>query len=349
MSGGERKAWLDAGKGISMLLVLLFHSEMYLPTGLECSPLFTLFRMPFFFFLSGYLFTSDYLHFSLRKKLKQILRGIVWTYLLFASVILFPKSILNEDTLGDAAIGLLLGHASWFVVALGGSQVMFAFLMRYTKRKLAYALFMLLSLCAAYAVKAVYPYSLPYCLDCTLVVNFFFGLGIFYRWHEADVHRYVAINKRNAAAAVILFFALTRLDDLFIHSNHQLFNTEAFVHFPLSIAYACIGVAMMTLVVRAIHFPQFVQTVGKNSLVFYYLNGGTTRGITVVLGAAGITEYIDRVPSPLSYLFNLLLAAFVAVVITYVALAIRKYFPLAIGDKQAFNRLSKRWGLGVEF
>lgn len=54
---------------------------MYSPLGdTQLSSLFTLFRMPFFFFLSGYLFTADPLHFSLRRKLKQILRGIVWTY-----------------------------------------------------------------------------------------------------------------------------------------------------------------------------------------------------------------------------------------------------------------------------
>ena len=44
-----RKEWVDLGKGISILLVVLFHCEEYLPivdTGTK--EIFSFFRMPFF-------------------------------------------------------------------------------------------------------------------------------------------------------------------------------------------------------------------------------------------------------------------------------------------------------------
>lgn len=92
----KRKKWVDFGKGISIFLVLLFHSEEYYSNGdFSLSFIFSFFRMPFFFFISGYLFTSDYKNFSIRRKLKQIFRGIVWTYLIFTSIIVIPKCISN--------------------------------------------------------------------------------------------------------------------------------------------------------------------------------------------------------------------------------------------------------------
>lgn len=102
LRGRGKKAWVDLGKGISILLVVLFHCEEYLPivdTG-TAGP-FSFFRMPFFFFLSGYIFVSDYTQFSLRRKLKQILRGIVWTYLIFALILVVPKSLSNGYPVAD--------------------------------------------------------------------------------------------------------------------------------------------------------------------------------------------------------------------------------------------------------
>lgn len=80
----ERKEWVDAGKGLSMLLVILFHSEMYFPSTENIySYYYGYFFTSFFFFLSGYVFTSCIEKFSAKYKLKQIFRSIVWTYLIF--------------------------------------------------------------------------------------------------------------------------------------------------------------------------------------------------------------------------------------------------------------------------
>lgn len=96
LRGVKRKQWVDFGKGISMFLIVLGHSEAYYPiTDDGFSHLFVCFGMPFFFFLSGYLFTSDYLRFSFRRKLLQILRSIVWAYLAFTLILFVPKCISN--------------------------------------------------------------------------------------------------------------------------------------------------------------------------------------------------------------------------------------------------------------
>lgn len=62
-----RKEWVDLGKGISILLVVLFHCEEYLPIVDTGTKRYFLFQNAFFFFLSGYVFTSDYREFSFGK------------------------------------------------------------------------------------------------------------------------------------------------------------------------------------------------------------------------------------------------------------------------------------------
>ena len=102
-----RKEWVDLGKGISILLVVLFHCEEYLPivdTGTK--EIFSFFRMPFFFFLSGYVFTSDYREFSFGKnkisiaiieatKNKRIVNEKIHSYLLELSRRFIKSNLMN--------------------------------------------------------------------------------------------------------------------------------------------------------------------------------------------------------------------------------------------------------------
>lgn len=90
MSQSQRIEWLDAMRGFTMILVVVSHME-YFAYGLEykhssVQPLFILFRMPLFFFVSGFLaykakavWTSQYFGTMAWKKLKiQVLPALVF-------------------------------------------------------------------------------------------------------------------------------------------------------------------------------------------------------------------------------------------------------------------------------
>lgn len=341
----QRKAWLDFGKGCSMLMVVLFHCEAYLPLeSTSVSDLFMLFFMPFFFFLSGYLFTADPLQFSLRRKLKQILRGIVWTYLLFTTAITIPKYIISGEPMTEGFLNILLGRASWFIVALGGSQMMFAVLVRYCKDRRAYALFMFASLLAGWVMKCMGWMWLPYCLDSTLVVNFYFGLGMFYRWNEQRVECIVAPCWRNFVVLATLFYTLQWLDGRWLHTCEALFNISDHTNFPLAVAYSLVGIAMMTIFSKKLCQPRAVRFVGRNSLVFYYLNGGVIRAMVFVLNSLGLTALFQGAPT-LRYVFLLLLVCCSVAALSLVAVVIRRHAPLLIGDKESFHRWGSRLGI----
>lgn len=70
-SHAARLQWVDMGKGIAMILVILYHCENSLRGEYvveHYSVCYHSFFLPLFFFLSGYLFTSDCQKFLLGKK-----------------------------------------------------------------------------------------------------------------------------------------------------------------------------------------------------------------------------------------------------------------------------------------
>lgn len=180
----KRLAWIDMGKGIAMFLVILYHCENSLRGEYvigHYSKIYHPFFLPLFFFLSGYLFTSNDNVFSFRKKIEQILRGIVLPYFMFTALILFPKSIFHSKPIIDGIKEILLGQASWFIVSLGSSQLLFAFVLSKTKSLRILTTVACVCLVAGYAIKWWYPYRMPYYLNYCPIVFYWLYAGYLYR------------------------------------------------------------------------------------------------------------------------------------------------------------------------
>lgn len=341
----ERKGWVDFGKGVSMFLVVLFHSEAYYPmSDADYSDLFAFFRMPFFFFLSGYLFTSDYLHFSLKRKMLQIFRGIIWTYLIFTTIICIPKALANDSSVLHGLTEILLGLASWFVVALGGAQILFALVLRKTKNLRFIAVFICLALVFGYFMGGLG--TLPFQLDKILLVVFFFGLGFFYRLYEPQLQTYLNGNLKNTLILAFLYFGLYAIDSAYLHTTLNVFGTHVYHHFPIYVLHALLGIAMMICVCKLIPVQKFkgICFIGVNSLIFYYLNGGVIRVLSAVFNKIGY-----HLPSPFGYAEILLMAIATSFVIAVVAKFIKRYVPIMVGDKKSFNNLARKLQLNIQF
>ena len=175
-----RKAWVDLGKGISILLVVLFHCEEYLPivdTG-TAGP-FSFFRMPFSFSFQDIFLFPIIRNFLCGEKLKQILRGIVWTYLIFALILVVPKSLSNGYPVADGLKMIFLGWASWFVVSLGMAQLFFALFLWRCKKQKGILMFMAGCLLAGILIKCCSESVLPFQLDKAFFVVLFFWSRLF--------------------------------------------------------------------------------------------------------------------------------------------------------------------------
>ena len=334
----QRKEWVDLGKGISILMVVLFHCEVYthiVDTG--TTDIFSFFRMPFFFFLSGFVFTSNYKEFSLRRKLKQILRGIVWTYFVFTLILLLPKCVVSGKELRAGIEAILLGKAAWFVVSLGVAQLLFGIVLRLTRDLRAIAVFMAASVGIGAVIKTLASGELPFQVDKAFFVVLFFGLGFFYRIYEQRLSR--LLKWRYLWLSVGAFAALMAMEErVFGSSTGNVFWAESAQNLPLFMLYATVGVLMMLIIVNKLPVRRMhlICYIGANSLVFYYLNGG------VIKLWRAVYHHVESYLMAYSALTFVVLFIVVAATLFLIVLLIRKYCPILVGDKNAFAKLMSR-------
>ena len=143
----ERIEWIDLAKGFSIILVVYGHS------GLSTVPFlgdwFSAFRMPFFFIVSGLLFSiSKYPTFI--SFLKRRWLTLVRPYFIFSLTLMLGIWILHPDSIAfiikDIVIKGWGGYALWFIPVLFSTEIVYFFICKYIDIK--YLRFLVL-LCSA--------------------------------------------------------------------------------------------------------------------------------------------------------------------------------------------------------
>lgn len=334
-----RKEWIDFGKGISILLVVLYHVEMIafrlddgniviFDTG--TTVIFSYFRMPFFFFLSGYVFTSDYMRFCLSRKLRQLLRGIVWTYLIFTLLTTVPRHIMDGTPVTEVLKSIMLGYEKWFVVALGVAQLLVALLLSRTKKLRLIAAFMILSVFIGIAIKRTFGSYLPFHIDKVFFVVFFFLAGFFYRIYEERFRKLTSWG--GVAFAVALYAALMVVEECVIGGTTANPFWNGRLHGVwMYMLYSITGVVMMVALSKKLYNRRMhlICYIGSNSIVLFYLNVSVIRLWSKFLPAGDTMAYNAA-------LFVLLFLLSTATLFVAIRL-IRRYCPILVGDKNSFN------------
>lgn len=95
-SNTKRIIWLDYGKGICMLIVVVYHIMCIYNQDTRYAYIFTPFFLTTFFFISGYLTHSERPQW--RKELKSIFQKLFVPYICFASIIWIPKALFYGNT-----------------------------------------------------------------------------------------------------------------------------------------------------------------------------------------------------------------------------------------------------------
>ncbi len=182
----NRIVWLDYGKAIAIYLVVLAHTAIYKPV----EAFIYTFHMPFFFFMSGYLFSFDkypsYLQFA-KRRFKQLIVPYVilnlMTYLLWFFVLRKVGDDANEavgvfSPLMAAAVvnakAMVHDVPLWFLAALFVVENLYYLLYKNKKYSaiVTITLFLL-----AFVNNAYNSVRLPFCIDIALVATLFYRLG----------------------------------------------------------------------------------------------------------------------------------------------------------------------------
>ena len=182
----NRIVWLDYGKALAIYLVVLAHTAIFKPV----EAFIYTFHMPFFFFMSGYLFSFDkypsYLQFAKRRFKQLIIPYVILnliTYLLWFFVLRKVGDDANEAvSVFSPLIAAVVVNAKamvhdvplWFLAALFVVENLY-YLLYKNKR---YNAIVTAILFVIVVINTTFnPLRLPFCLDIALVALLFYRLG----------------------------------------------------------------------------------------------------------------------------------------------------------------------------
>ena len=350
MSKAPRKDWFDLARGILMVMLFIFHSEVYYGDGHSWSFLFSPFRMAAFFIISGYFFCRDWDTFDFSHKTRQVVRAMIVPYFVFTIVLLLPKPIIHGIDAKQALLDILLFRASWFIIVIAVCQMIYAWLVRKHWSVLKITLFTALMFVIGHwsvllfetepdwlmnstvLYSSVYPNRFPLCINVVLMVMPFFFAGMLLRRYERYV-RFLADTKGMIVMCGVYLFVV--IVDHNLWDSNMGMAVHRYKNTALIYAYAFLGSWIVMSIAKRIGRVPVLNYIGKNSIVFYFLNGAMLQ-ITATI----VTRTIKLT------LVNNGGGNFMTVVVALIACAatipvcwfINKYLPLIVGKKEAWQR-----------
>lgn len=280
----HRTIWVDMLRGFSMLAILWFHTEMYY-AGRDVTPyaLYVGDVLAAFFFLSGYLFYHE-TPVSLRHKLYGVFRWLLVPYLVFTTLLAFPKALAHDSFQGVGALllDILTGQASWYVSALIVAELLFLAVLRcFGKKSFWLAAVALLMLVAA-ALFGNRQSSLHN--DCNFwhvneAMMGFFLMTVGYFFHQNEKALTKVLFSR---WGIFVLTVLVVLSKYIILSNDMqvVFGPIIVSDFFLFIADLLVAVFLLVGVFMKLRSVPVLTWVGQRSIVYYFICGG----VPLVLG-----------------------------------------------------------------
>lgn len=287
----DRVEWIDAAKGIGIILVVLGHIWLIGPG----QKIINSFHMPLFFFLSGYVF-----HFERYRDFKQFLGSkgtrILAPYFWF-SLITYFYWLLVERWVSRNAISPFttfvnifrcqgadryLPHnpALWFLPCLFVVEVLFYCLAKNRNRRNILGLLLVISV-MSYIITSLCPRNLPWGMNVALTGIVFYGMGFVLRrgdvWLNSSQRVLPLIF--GSTAALGLFLALENTFVIMaacIFGDYFYFYSAAFLNITGIIAISVllrktrwlVYLGRNSLTIFALHFPIKRLVVGFNCLLF---------------------------------------------------------------------------------
>lgn len=281
---GKRQHWIDFLRGIAMLGILLFHTEVYY-AGTDIIPYdwYVSNALVIFFFLSGYLLFRQE-SFCFYRLIRSVGRSLLFPYFVFTIAMAFPKALVHGNATDVVSLlrPILMGEASWFVAALAVAETIFGVLLWITRGKPFYLCILSTLVFVVSIVFAAQLSTYPWVMDNALLSVLFLCAGWLY-------HRYESFfNIFNRPLSSFSLFIL--LIGIKVYASCQHLHT---VVYPIVVdSYATflldafVGILFLVSVCRQLPVCHAVEWIGVRSIVFYFLCGGIPLCVALVLQKA---------------------------------------------------------------
>lgn len=329
MNGVEKNIhWINTGRALCMLFVYIAHCNFYYLNHFSFFYfVYKPFYLSFFFFLSGYLFFRN---FSYKKRLKNLCNKLLWPVILFPSFIWLPKAFAhgNDISVVDYVIDIFGGTAAWFVSTLIVVQLLAVVLMFLLRRNLWKMLVAgIVLMLSAFWLAKVDTTPFPWYYKSGMVAIFFFVLGGLAQKYYEVIKKYISVKYLIVSAVVYIGIMLYNYCCL---GYMQAIMSVKYDCIPFGVLCNILGILFMFQLCHYIPSVKWLQYMGKNSIVFYFLAGG----IPLVIGA--LTKQYILVQG---YVITFMLTVVCVAMVFPVCYIINRYFPWILDFSKITNAL----------
>ena len=350
-----------------MFLVILYHSEVYYGPGHTWSWIFQPFFLSGFFFVSGYLFTKDLTKVDFHSKLKQVFRAIIVPYFIFTTALAFLKILMGHANVQQILIDVIMLRASWFVIAIAVMQLLYASILIIKSSVINIIVTTSIMFLIGYAFVVMYrdcpqwlvdnpwlhskdlPNRMPLCFNLALIQSPFFAFGILFRHFENRNPISMAIIAGGEGGGIkYLIISTLSYIILYIWIDHVYIGSSMCVaiddynNILLIFLIGLIGIWALMCISNKIQNWRVVNYIGRHSILFYFLNGGALTFVSPVMKQLA---FMDS-----SSYFNQFVVAVIATVLMFPCVwFINNHLSILTGDKDSFNKLSKKLGLKIQW
>ena len=309
--------WIDTGKGLSMLMVIFYHCEV---SGVfnqaRCAFVWFPFFMTFFFFMSGFLFHKGDENFDVKKKIKSIVTKLLWSYFVFTFIIVAPKSLTHGTNILDGILGIFLGRASWFVATLIVAELLLLPIFKYNKSSKKLFFISLVMMAISLWVYDIIP-SQPWHYNKGFSAAAYMIWGYLTYLNRNKLQKFI---KPITMVLLLVFYGVVRYLDYKYWGIKYSMPQDVSLSSIIFIFESVLGVSLMFVVCNLLPRISLLHSIGRNSLIYYYLNGGVVVVLTTLFLRFGFCGYG----------YVLLMFVLATAILSFAAQIINKYCPFMV-------------------
>lgn len=311
----ERQLWLDALRGVAMILVVYGHcvggnngwSEYFVFT----SPV----KMPLFFAISGYLFNPR------NGDQVKFFKNLFWKIIVPWFVLgMFPYTHPVEQF-----FNLLSGKVLWFMPCLIIAEVLWFHIHKFAKKTVHIVALGLLTCIVGFAMHnfQVLRYAMT---DTAFIVQAFFVLGLIIRRNEETLRR-----QRSVVIPIcVLVFIVCGVVNLLVWPGQSLdVHMNRYFNIPFCAFEIVIGCTTLFVLFKKLNLsPKWLVYIGQNTLLIYILH---SFGMSIFSKLSSYALQLQCLPI---HVYGLLNASFAIGICCGLAVFVNKFIPVVVGKKR---------------
>jgi fucose 4-O-acetylase-like acetyltransferase len=331
----ERILWIDFSKVIGMYLVIMGHAHC---TFWGIGNYYSIFFMPMFFIISGYLEKERSLKDTVHHGIKRLMIPFILLYFAYTILYVISGIIIRPEIINDPLkiikpfLGILIGENGvtvqgayfacgplWFVLALFWIKIANSILNIICRNNIIY--YCLLTFLAPFVILIlkVFDINLLFSVDSATLLFPFYAIGKIAKKYSIIKEKTI---KENIIIAFILFIVLffTYRINLGIDVNHVIFGDNIFIFYILATIGSFATINLSIAIYRK-EIP-LIALISKGMIVILAAHWYFTE--TIVILGINIESIVIKLIMPLV----ILLVCVIPVIIA------NKYFPIILGGRK---------------